>query len=69
VLAWLENTVGGGGHIVDASLTAADLFFAPMIDYHRAQVGDETTFDRRPALCAWFNAVAARPSFVATKAD
>lgn len=64
-LDWLDRSVAGG-YVVGSGLTAADLFFAPMLDYHRGRRGDGPTFDRRPNLAAWFHAMGRRPSFVET---
>jgi glutathione S-transferase len=67
-LDWLERATSAGGHVAGSSLTAADLFFAPMLAYHLEKPGNGATLEKRPALAAWFSAMAARPSFEATKA-
>jgi glutathione S-transferase len=64
VLDWLERRIGDRGHVAGSTLTAADLFFAPMVYYHRGKVGDDMTIGKRPRLGAWLDRMAARPSFI-----
>jgi glutathione S-transferase len=68
VLDWLEQRTGDGGHVAAGAFTAADLFFAPMVDYHRTKTGDDATFGARPSLARWFKETSGRPSFPATGA-
>lgn len=57
--AWLSGPEPG----------AADLFVAPMLDYHIAEIGSDHVWSNRPKLEAWFNAVSRRRSFIETGAD
>ena len=68
VLDWLERRMADSDHIAAGAFTAADLFFAPMVDYHRGKTGDDMTFGKRPNLARWFKAMSGRPSFAATTA-
>jgi glutathione S-transferase len=45
---------------------AADLFVAPMLDYHIAEVGDDHVWPNRPKLEAWFRSISKRRSFIDT---
>ena len=67
VLDWLDERAGEAEWLSGGAPGAADLFFAPMFDYHRAQAG-AAGIDRRPALGAWFGRVSSRPSFGETVA-
>ena len=68
VLDWLERRIADTGHAAAGAFTAADLFFAPMVDYHRGKTGENMTLGKRPNLGRWFKAMSERPSFAATKA-
>lgn len=67
VLDWLESSLAGPWLVGD-SLTAADLFYAPMVDYHRKQVGEERAFNNRPRLKEWMRRMSERSSFKETAA-
>lgn len=67
LLDWLDAGLAGGGW--PAGLGAADLFLAPMVDYHLRQVGREAVIPGRPSLEAWFARIAERPSFTETAVD
>lgn len=67
-LNWLEAELANAAHIVGDRLSAADLFFAPMVAYHAAQVGDDVAYADRPRIAAWMAEIAKRPSFSTTGA-
>jgi glutathione S-transferase len=54
------------GHIASKQLSAADLFFAPMLAYHAQQFGEERAFKNRAHLKLWMASVGKRQSFLET---
>lgn len=63
VLDWLETSPRTGDFLASDKVTAADLFFAPMIAYHAKQVGEDRAYRSRPGLRQWMGRMAARRSF------
>lgn len=61
VLDWLESRLDGSRHLTGEALSAADLFFAPMLAYHAAKIDAEAPFG--PRLQAWLGTIRRRPSF------
>lgn len=68
-LDWLEDQLAQHAFIVGEGLTAADLFFAPMVAYRAQQVGEAVAHTGRPKTKAWMGTIAARPSFATTGAE
>lgn len=66
VFDWLEGRLASRAFIVADHLSAADLFLAPMLDYHFEQFDRNEVFADRPGLRRWFEAMAKRPSFLQT---
>lgn len=66
VLDWLETRTSAGRFLVGDRVTAADLLFAPMIDYHAKQVGEDRAYRSRPGLRQWMGNVSMRRSFQET---
>lgn len=68
-LDWLEVQLAQHTNIVGDALTAADLFFAPMLTYHAQQVGDAIAFAGRPRIKSWLARTAERGSYATTGAQ
>lgn len=66
---WLEHQLEQSDWLAGEAAGAADLFVAPMLDYHIAQAGADHVWLNRPRLGAWFDAFRHRPSFVETGGD
>lgn len=66
VFDWLEHTLQDSVWLSGKSPGAADLFVAPMLDYHVAENGSDHVWPNRPKFEAWFDAIRQRPSFVDT---
>ncbi|SPH24963.1 Glutathione S-transferase [Defluviimonas aquaemixtae] len=66
VFDWLEYSLSETRHVASETLSAADLFFAPMLAYHQSKWGAERIRNGRPRLAAWMDAIARRPSFAQT---
>jgi len=69
VFNWLEQQLVNLAYLAGPEFGAADLFVAPMLDYHRHQVGSDFLWSDRPKLRAWFESVSRRPSFLDTGAS
>jgi glutathione S-transferase len=63
---WLEMRIGSESFLAGNDLTAADLFFAPMLAYHATQVGPDRAYNQRPKLQRWMADMAQRASFKET---
>ena len=69
VLDWLEDQLSTAAYLAGARLTAADLFFAPMLAHHLTVCGETDVLGPRPRLAKWFGSMNERASFVETAAD
>ena len=66
VIYWLEARLGSQPFLAGDDLTAADLFFAPMLAYHAKQIGEDRTYEKRPGLRRWMDDLGKRASFKET---
>ncbi|WP_316355475.1 glutathione S-transferase family protein [Devosia sp.] len=66
VIDWLEARLGSHPFLAGDELTAADLFFAPMLAYHANQVGEDRAYKKRPCLRRWMDGMGGRASFKET---
>lgn len=64
-LAALEAIMGPW--LAGDALTLADLHAAPMFDCFRRAAEGAALLERHPSLLRWWNAIAARPSMIATR--
>ena len=62
----LERVLAQSEYLSGEAVGAADLFVAPMLDYHIAEVGSDHVWSNRPRLEAWFDTIRQRRSFVET---
>ena len=69
VFDWVDGELRSKPYLSGKAFGAADLFFAPMLDYHIAQAGSDHVFHARPALQKWVSDTSKRASFVNTSAD
>lgn len=69
VFDWLESVLQEGPYLSGDVVGAADLFLAPMLDYHVNEAGSDHVWPDRPALKTWFEAVSARDSFTQTASE
>lgn len=67
VLDALEDIASEGFVLQGKSVTRADCHLAPMLDYFALYPAGKQMLDARPALLAWFDRFASRPSFAATR--
>ena len=67
VFDWMETTLAGRKTLAGQEVGAADLLFAPMLDYHVGEAGADRLWFERPNLEAWFAAINERRSFADTK--
>jgi glutathione S-transferase len=65
----LERVLQQSAYCSGQVVGAADLFIAPMLDYHIAEIGSDHVWLNRPKLEAWFNTIRQRQSFVETGAN
>lgn len=65
-LAEIERLMGEGPWLVGAEVTLADLWLAPVLAYFRMVPEGQAAMAARPGLAAWFERIAARPSFERT---
>lgn len=63
VFDWLESVLERRPFLSGKAIGAADLFLAPMLAYHIAEVGSDHVWGDRPKLEAWFESIAKRDSF------
>jgi glutathione S-transferase len=66
VFDWLEARLARSRHVASERLSAADLFFAPMLAYHAKEFGGDQIYPSRARLAAWMRDVEQRPSFLNT---
>lgn len=66
-LGALEGLAGDGPWLVGARPSLADLHAAPIFAYFRRTVEGAGLIARHPRIAAWWDAVNARPSMVATR--
>lgn len=69
VFDWLEKQLANSTYLAGPEFGAADLFVAPMLDYHIHEAGSDHLWSGRPKLRAWFESVSGRPSFCDTGAN
>jgi glutathione S-transferase len=63
VFDWLESVLERGPFLSGEAIGAADLFVAPMLDYHINEVGSDHVWRDHPKLKAWFKSISKRDSF------
>lgn len=66
VFDWLESLLQRNPYLSGKAVGAADLFLAPMVAYHIAEVGPDHVWRDRPKLKAWFDSISKRDSFKKT---
>lgn len=66
VIDWLEARLGSSRFLAGNDITAADLFFAPMLAYHAKQIGEDRAYNERPMLQQWMAEIGTRTSFKET---
>ncbi len=65
-LAEIERLMGEGPWLVGSAITLADLWLAPVLAYFRMVPEGQAAMAARAGLAAWFERIAARPSFQKT---
>jgi glutathione S-transferase len=65
-LSVLENTLGKQSYLAGGALSLADLMLSPILFYVKMQPEGGPLFAKHKGVSAWFDRMAARPSFGAT---